>query len=92
MENNLQQKINELEQRIKTLENSSLSFPISPSGAGSLNQSFISSFFERFNVRRLFFTTGQSVNPSVEGEMVYHESSKTLKVRLGNIVRTITTT
>jgi len=88
----MEQKIIELENRIKELENKTLSFPISPAGAGSLNQSFLSSFFDRFNVKRLFLTTGQSTNPSVEGEVVYHESSKTLRVRLNNAVRTITTT
>jgi len=98
----LQNKIIELERKVAILERQALKLPLSPASAGALNQSFISTLFDKFNVRilnlldgklnvqRLFLTTGNAVNPTVEGEIVYHSTTPSLKIFLGGTVKTFT--
>lgn len=83
-------KIDDLEKRIQKLEENSIKFPIDVKFLQALNQAYIAGVFDRFNVGRLVLTPGNAVNPSQEGEIVFHATTPSLKVLLGGVVKTIT--
>lgn len=90
MDKNLPKRITELENQVKALQGLILKLPLSPAAIGALNQAFINSNFDKFEVRRLLLSTGQAVNPTKEGEIVYHSTTPSLKIMLNGAVKTIT--
>ena len=86
----LLKRIELLEKKMNQME--TLKLPLSPTVMGAINQAFISYFFNKFNVRRLLLTAGNAVDPVVEGEVVYHSTTPSIKVMLGGTVKTITVT
>lgn len=84
----MEERIKKLEERIAKLE----SKQFSNISMGELNQAMIPYYFNKFNVRRLLLTTGNAVNPTVEGEIVYHSTTPSIKVLLNGTVRTINVT
>ncbi len=93
-------KVQQLEERILKLEQllaeekkareTAVNETFTPSWMGMLRELFKAFYFDKFNVRRLLLTTGQAVNPSVEGEIVYHSTTTSIKVYLNGAVKTFT--
>lgn len=86
----MEEKIAQLESRIAQLEKDSVKFPIDIVFLRALNEAYIAGAFDQFNVKRLVLTPGQAINPALEGEIVFHKTTPSLKVLLGGVVKTIT--
>lgn len=85
----LQQQIDELKKKVETQQ---LYLPIDIPSMQALNQALISNKFNRVMTDSVFLTTGNSVNPSIEGQVVYHNNSGSpvLKVYINGAVKTFT--
>lgn len=85
-------KYAELQKRIEKLEAQQLQLPIDVASMQALNQAFISNKFDSILVDSIFLTTGNSINPSKEGQIVYHENGGTqqLKVFIDGAVKVFT--
>jgi len=88
--NELTRKVEELTTWKAERMRQQLSLPLDPSSIEVLNQAFINSNFSKFEVKRLILTAGATDDPAVEGELVYHGTTPSIKVLLGT-VKTITT-
>jgi hypothetical protein len=72
-----EERFRKLEQEVETLKKQSFKFPLDPTGLGALNQSFFPYNFDKFNVTNLHLKTGNSIEPSVNGQVVYNENAGT---------------
>ncbi len=86
----MDKRIQQLEKRIAELEAKLGREQFDNTSMGKLNQAMIPYYFNKINVRRVFLTTGNAVNPSQEGEVVYHSTTPSIKVMLNGVVRTFT--
>lgn len=84
--------LEELQQRIEKLEQQQLTLPIDVASMQALNQAFISNKFNAVLTDSIFLTTGNSVNPTKEGQIVYHENGGTqqLRIFIDGVVKTFT--
>jgi hypothetical protein len=72
-----EERFKQLEQEVEALKKSVFKLPLDPTGLGALNQSFIAHGFDKFNVASLNLKTGNSVEPHVNGQIVYNENAGT---------------
>lgn len=89
MDPETKRKFQELENKIKLLERMLLKMPLDPQALGALNQALISGDIEQINIRRVILRKNGATNPIKEGEIIYHDTTPSLKVLLGGVVKTI---
>lgn len=86
------QQLNQLIEWQKEMKRQQLSMPIDEASMQALSQSLLNVIMEKVNVRSIVFTTSEATNPTIEGQMVYHGTTPSIKVLLGGVVKTITVT
>lgn len=75
----------------KSQEQNQLKLPVGVSSVQALAQSLVDQPLPKINVKSIFLKTGFSDEPRVDGQIVYKESTDTLRVMLGGVLKTITT-
>ena len=78
----------------KEREAKQLKLPLDYTSERILNESFRTVTFHTMNITNSNITTGNSIDPSKEGQIVYHENGGTplLKIYIGGAVKTFTVT
>jgi len=86
-------KVDKLLQWMEERKRQQLSLPLDVPSISVLNEAFKTRYFDVVKTRELFLKPGFSVNPSSEGQILYHENSGTqvVKIYLDGAVKTITT-
>lgn len=74
-------KVDELYKWMQDRKRQQLTLPLDIASVSVLNEAFRSRYFDVVKTRELFLKPGFSVNPSVEGQIVYHENSGTQEIR-----------
>lgn len=85
-------KIQELEERIAKLEKQPLQLPVEPSSMRAITEGLRNVRIPRVYADNIFLTTGNSIDPTTEGQIVYHENAGTqiLKIYIDGAVKTFT--
>lgn len=86
----MEERIKKLEDKIAELERQQLRLPIDTPSMKAITEGFRTVRVPRIYVDNIFLTTGNSVDPSTEGQIVYHENGGTqvLKVYIDGAVKT----
>jgi hypothetical protein len=93
--NDMIAKVNEVHSWMMERKQQQLFFPLDNKSVAVLNEAFRTKYFDLIKVTDLVFRQGRSVDPTVGGQLVYHENSGSpvLKFKQGSTgtVKTITT-
>lgn len=80
--------ITKIAEDLELLKTQVFKLPLDPTGMGALNQAFLTSEFDKFNVTQLNLRTGNSLQPNVNGQIIYNENggSPQLQAMIGGVV------
>lgn len=73
----MEERLAQLERELNEIKKAVFKLPLDPSGIGALNQAFLPNNFDKFNVTNLHLKTGNEIEPSVNGQVVYNENAGT---------------
>ncbi len=77
----MEERLQQFERDLAELKKAVFKLPLDPSGIGALNQAFLPSNFDKFNVTNLHLKTGNEIEPSVNGQVVYNENAGTPQIQ-----------